>query len=69
MGSYKANIIIKKEDIMLNFVLLNSIDDEWEMVKNIFSKVLESYLKIFPGTHKSNYLITAFYANQNDGEA
>ena len=60
---------IQKDNFILNFVLLDVEKHAGKMVDDVFTKVLNSYLEIFPRTPISTYLITVFYASQNDGEA
>lgn len=66
--------MVKSEKIIINgfnleFVLLGYEQEVSEMVRETFHSILKEYLEIFPETPKSNYLITVFPYEQNDGEA
>ena len=67
-GTHKVKAI-QYNNFDLNIVLLDEDRQVKEMMEDIFTKVLEIYLDIFPNTPKSAYLITVFQADQNDGEA
>lgn len=69
-GATHLEKTITKDDFTLNIVLLDSnIIDTPKMIVDVFSGVLSEYVKNFPKTPSSNYLITVFSANQNDGES
>jgi len=65
----QATQIIEVGDFNLQIVLLGYDKKVDELVKKTFFSVLSEYVNIFPQTPKSNYLIAAFPAAQNDGEA
>lgn len=60
---------IKVNNFNLQFVLLGYEQSVRDIVRETFSAILKEYLEIFPNTPKSNYLITLFPFEQNDGEA
>ena len=67
-GKAKPHAIIT-ENFDLRIVLLGYDSKVNDLVKGAFQNVSQQYMAIFPGTPKSTYLITAFPAEQNDGEA
>ncbi len=60
---------IKEGNFKLNFILLGYDKKISNRVRKTFKAVLKEYLELFPQTPNSNYLITVFPFEQNDGEA
>ena len=60
---------IRVKDFNLQFVLLSYEHGTTRMVGETFESILKEYLEIFPETPRSDYLITVFPFEQNDGEA
>lgn len=57
------------ENFKLELALLGYGQNIHEIVGKTFQAILKKYLGIFPTTPESNYLITVFPSEQNDGEA
>ena len=49
--------------------LLGDAMKDYELFNSVLSKITRAYLKIFNKTPKTNYLITMFYADLDDGES
>ncbi len=60
---------LRVNDFSLQIASIGYESGTVELFESTFKQVLGEYLKIFPQTPESNYLITVFPASNNDGEA
>lgn len=58
-----------KNGFVFEFALLGEAAKSSELFGKTFNRIAAEYLEIFPDTPPSKYLVTMFYASQDDGES
>ena len=67
-GSYKS-AVLKKLGFIFEFALLGDAAKSSDVFAATFDKISTEFMALFPNTVPSKYLVSMFYANQNDGES
>ncbi len=67
-GNYSTSSLTKN-GFVFEFALLGEAAKSSEIFGKTFNKIAAEYLEIFPDTPPSKYLVTMFYASQDDGES
>ena len=67
-GSYE-NGALEKLGFVFEFALLGDAVESVEIFQETFDKISEEYIALFPDTEPSKFLVSMFYADQDDGES